>query len=153
MESRTISEDRLKKGPVAVIECFEEIPCNPCQTYCPKNAISLKDSIVSLPELDYKRCTGCGVCIPACPGMAIFVIDGSYSDTEGLVSIPYEFYPLPKEGQTVDITDREGKRVGTGQIFRVRASKSFDSTAVVTVKAPKEMLMVVRGFNMVEGDE
>ena len=24
------SEERLKKGPVVIIECVENIPCNPC---------------------------------------------------------------------------------------------------------------------------
>ena len=33
------SKERLAKGPIVVIECPEEIPCNPCETICPKNVI------------------------------------------------------------------------------------------------------------------
>ena len=29
------SEERMKKGRVAVIECVQEIPCNPCEGTCP----------------------------------------------------------------------------------------------------------------------
>ena len=35
----TPPEDRLNRGPVAVIECFQKIPCNPCYTKCISGAI------------------------------------------------------------------------------------------------------------------
>ena len=28
------SKERYEKGPVAVIECVQEIPCNPCEAAC-----------------------------------------------------------------------------------------------------------------------
>ena len=28
------SIERINKGAVAVIECYKEIPCNPCETAC-----------------------------------------------------------------------------------------------------------------------
>ena len=34
------SEERMRKGPVAIAECVEHIPCNPCETSCPFHAIS-----------------------------------------------------------------------------------------------------------------
>ena len=67
------SEERMRKGPVAVIECVQEIPCNPCQAACPKKAITIGENITHLPVLDQEVCIGCGICISRCPGLAIFV--------------------------------------------------------------------------------
>jgi Fe-S-cluster-containing hydrogenase component 2 len=60
------SEERLKKGPTAIIECIENIPCDPCVDACPFNAISM-EKITDIPEIDYEKCTGCGTCISMCP--------------------------------------------------------------------------------------
>ena len=43
---------RAAKGPVVVIECAENIPCNPCETSCPKGAISVGEPITNLPVVD-----------------------------------------------------------------------------------------------------
>ena len=40
---------RLKQGPVAVIECFQQIPCNPCAEACPRGAITMPGSISERP--------------------------------------------------------------------------------------------------------
>ena len=66
------SLDVIAKGPVAVIECAELIPCNPCEAACPSGAIKIGDSINNLPVLDEDKCTGCGICISSCPGLAIY---------------------------------------------------------------------------------
>ena len=34
------SEERMRQGRVAVIECVQEIPCNPCSFLCKFNAIT-----------------------------------------------------------------------------------------------------------------
>lgn len=147
-------KNRIKKGPVAIIECFEEIPCNPCQTCCPRNAISFDGPLTSIPKLDMEKCNGCSICVTKCPGMAIFVVDGSYSDAQGLVSIPYEFLPLPEKDQKVCITGRDGARLCEGKIHNIRTAKGFDSTAIVTLRVPTEHLMKARGFKFIsEGDE
>lgn len=62
------SQERMKKGPVAVIECVQEIPCNPCENACPFGAIKIGDPITNLPVLDGEKCTGCGTCVAMCPG-------------------------------------------------------------------------------------
>ena len=33
------SEERRKKGPYAIFECFQQIPCNPCYTACRFGAV------------------------------------------------------------------------------------------------------------------
>ena len=61
------SQERLAKGPVAVIECCQNIPCNPCETACKFGAITVGDPITNLPVLDESKCIGCGACANLCP--------------------------------------------------------------------------------------
>ena len=138
------SRKALAAGPVAVIECAEEIPCNPCERVCPRDAITVGEPITKLPVLDEEECDGCLACIAPCPGLAIFVVDETYSDDEATVSIPYEFVPLPEKGERVDALNRRGEVVAEGTVVGVRNPKAFDRTAVVTVAVPKELSMEVR---------
>ena len=41
--------ERQRRGPVAVIECFQEIPCNPCADACPRGAITMPENISQRP--------------------------------------------------------------------------------------------------------
>ena len=138
------TQERRIKGPVACIECFQQIPCNPCEEACPRGAITVGGEITGLPHLDEDKCNGCGICITRCPGLAIFGLDEAYSSSTSLVSFPYEYVPLPEEGQKVGCTDRMGKFVTEGVIHKVRTSKAFDHTAIVTVEIPREYVMDVR---------
>ena len=92
---------RMEEGPVAVIECAQEIPCNPCCRACPQGAITVAPVITALPSLRGEVCTGCGLCIPKCPGLAIFVVHKNYTESTSLVSFPYEYLPLPAVGDTL----------------------------------------------------
>ena len=129
--------ERLRKGPIAIIECIEEIPCNPCEASCLKGAITIGDSITNLPEIDFDKCIACGMCIAACPGLAIYIKDYTYSDTEALLSFPYEYFPLPNAGDMVEAVDRYGKTVCDARVIKVLNPKANDHTAVITVVYPK----------------
>ena len=83
-------EERFLKGPVAVVECVQQIPCNPCESACPFHAIHIGEPITNTPKVDKETCIGCGMCVAACPGLAIFLVDKSYSETEATVSFPFE---------------------------------------------------------------
>ena len=50
-------QNRLETGPVAMAECFQKIPCNPCAKACPKKAIHVEPDInpVSYTHLLHKR--------------------------------------------------------------------------------------------------
>lgn len=138
------TETRIEKGPVAFIECVQEIPCNPCEEACPYGAIKVGKPITNLPKLDADKCIGCGSCIPACPGLAIFVVNGAKEKAE--VSFPFEYYPLPKKGDRVDCVDREGNMVVQGKVLRIINPPKYFATVVITVEVPMEHIKKVRSI-------
>lgn len=141
-------QSRLAKGPVAMVECFQRIPCNPCATSCPAGAIEPFKNINDLPKLNTEKCTGCSACVSSCPGLAIFIIDETYSDKEAVVKMPYEYRPLPEVKSVVEVTNRAGKVVGTGVVIQVVNNKKQDKTAVVSVAVPKELSMEARSIQI-----
>lgn len=148
------SEERLAKGPVAVIECCQNSPCNPCQTACRFGAITVGDPITNLPVLDESKCVGCGVCITKCPGLAIFVVDKSRETAA--VSFPFEYLPLPEKGDTVKAVDRAGQYVCEAKVIRINNAKANDCTPVVTIEVPKELsddIRSIRRLNLPEEDD
>lgn len=140
----TPSPERIEKGPVAFIECVQDIPCNPCEKACPFGAITVGNPITTLPRLDDEKCTGCGICIAKCPGLAIFRIHKNYSNNTALVEFPYEYYPLPEKGDKVPCGDRAGEFVAMGKVAAVKNPKAYDGTSVITVEIPKEYFLDVR---------
>lgn len=142
---------RLKQGPAVVIECVEQIPCNPCAGACPRRAITVAPSLVSLPRVDYAKCNGCALCVARCPGLAIFVVDYSFSAAEAAVTLPWEMLPRPARDAVVTALDRSGRPVCRAQVVRVLDAKALDRCAVVTLAVPKRMWNVVRSFRVGRG--
>ena len=136
---RLPTDDHLKKG-VAIIECVQEIPCNPCVAICPVNAISM-ESINDLPKIDFNKCTGCKRCVGICPGLAIFVV--KIKDDKALITLPYEFLPVPKVGDIVTALDREGKLRGDAKVVKVNRE---GKTIVITIEVSKDLAMEVRNI-------
>lgn len=136
-----------KKGMHPVIECTQNIPCNPCQDACPKKCISIGDNITSLPiVLGDRDCINCGMCVASCSGQAIFLVDEDCGDGTGLVTLPYEFLPLPAEGAKGVALGRNGKPVCEAEVVSVKSAKAFDKTHLLTMRVPKEYAMTARFF-------
>jgi Fe-S-cluster-containing hydrogenase component 2 len=135
------TDEQLKKG-VAIIECIQEIPCDPCVAICPVSSISMKD-INDIPKINYDNCTGCKRCVGICPGLAIFVV--KVEDNKALITLPYEFLPIPKTGDIVTALDREGKSRGLAKITKVNRS---GKTTVVTIEVDKNLAMEIRNIRV-----
>lgn len=138
--------ERINKGPVAVVECYQKIPCNPCQTACPTGAIRIGDDINDIPRRDENLCSGCGLCVSRCPGLSIMIVDGSKSSETVEFRIPYEFLPLPQAGERVVGLDRAGQPVCEARVMRVMNPPSFDRTPVVTLEVDRKYLYDFRNF-------
>jgi len=146
-------EKDYKKGPIAVIECIEEIPCNPCETSCPKGAIEVGNPITNLPRIDFERCVGCGICVAACPGLAIYVKDYNYSEEEALITFPFEYLPLPKVGDIVTLAGRRGEEICEGKITKINNAKANKNTTILSASFPKEYLLDVITMKRLKKDE
>ena len=142
------SEERMAEGPVAVIECPEKIPCDPCQDNCPVGAIKLND-INDTPEVDFDKCTGCSICVESCPGLAIFTVDCSPGDGCD-VSLPYEF-TLPEIGEAVIGLNREGDEITEARVVKVKTrEESTRDTPVVTVRVSEKFVEELRNIRRKE---
>ncbi len=138
--------DRRRRGAVAVIECFQEIPCNPCADACPRGAITMPENISQRPVFDPDKCNGCGVCVGRCPGLAIFVVDYSYGEDTALLKIPYEFRPLPQAGDSVTALDRQGAAVGSARVVKVQEQKN--RTTILWLAVTAAMATAVRNIRL-----
>jgi Fe-S-cluster-containing hydrogenase component 2 len=135
------SMKQLEKG-VAILECVQEIPCDPCVASCPVHAISMRD-INAPPVNDFETCIGCTKCVGVCPGLAIFVV--KVQDDKAWVTLPYEFVAVPKVGDVVETVDRAGAARGKGVVTRVvRQGK----TMVITVEVDRRGAMDVRNIRV-----
>jgi len=142
------SAERLAAGPVVMVECIENIPCNPCAYACPRKAITIAGQLTDPPRVDFSKCNGCTLCIAKCPGLAIFVVHRDFSRTEATVTIPYELLPRPAVGASVAGLDRAGKVVCKARVVKVLDAKALNRCAVVTVAVPKRYWNTVRSIRV-----
>ena len=150
-----ISDDEIERFPGVihkvgvhpVLECTQNIPCNPCQDACSQGCISIGNNITSLPiSVADKKCINCGLCVASCPGQAIFLIDEDSGDGKASITLPYEFMPLPPVGSMGKALGRDGQVVCDAEVAKVRTGNAYDSTALLTISVPKEFAMKARFF-------
>ena len=165
-EGIELSQTLLKKGYVAndeierfpgvthragvhpVIECTQNIPCNPCQDACKFGCIKVGSAITHLPEVDEAaKCVGCGMCVASCPGQAIFLVNEDAGDGWATVTMPYELLPLPEKGERGVALGRSGATVCEAEVVECRTSPAFDQTRLLTIRVPKDAAMKARFFS------
>lgn len=136
-----------QKGIHPVIECTQNIPCNPCQDACPKHCIKVGDHITTLPAVDTQQtCVGCGMCVASCSGQAIFLVQEHYEDGYAAITLPYEFLPLPEKGERGYGLGRDGQKVCEAEVVDIKTSPAFDHTNLLTIKVPEEYAMRARFY-------
>ena len=139
------------KGIHPVIECSQNIPCNPCQDACPQKCIKIGEKITSLPVVDEKAtCIGCGLCVASCSGQSIFLVNEDYEEGYATVTLPYEFLPLPAKGMKGVALDRSGQKICEAEVVEVKALPVFDHTNLLTIRVPREKGMKARFFKQQE---
>ena len=62
------------------------------------------------------------------------------------MDFPFEYIPLPKEGDVVDAVSRGGEVVCKGRILSVKKPKAYAGTAVVSMAVPQEYIDEVRSM-------
>lgn len=155
LEKGYVADDEIERYPGVthmvgihpVMECTQNIPCNPCQDACAKGCISIGSNITSLPVVKNDvKCIGCGMCVASCSGQAIFLVDENVGDGFGTVTLPYEFLPLPEAGEKGIALGRDGQKVCEAEVVSVRSAKAFDHTNLLTIKVPSDMTMRARFY-------
>jgi Fe-S-cluster-containing hydrogenase component 2 len=140
-------EEDFNKGLIVVVECDEDIPCNPCENICGNCAITIGTPITNLPKMNADICDGCLRCIGVCPGLCIFGIKKHYNEKQSLIYIPYEYEPLPEKGLDVDALDRYGEFVCKAEVHRILAKKDKNISTIIGILVPKEFYATVRHFS------
>ena len=100
--------------------------------------ITIGSEITNIPVVDWDACSGCGLCVAACPGLAIYLKNYNYSENASLITFPFEYYPLPEIGQSVTMANRFGEEICIGMVLKVLTLKRNDKTAVISVSYPQE---------------
>ncbi|KXA97332.1 hypothetical protein AKJ37_03210 [candidate division MSBL1 archaeon SCGC-AAA259I09] len=137
-------EGKLEDNAIAVIECPQKIPCNPCEENCPVGAIKLED-LNAIPKVDTYNSTGCSICVQQCPGLAIFMVEYT-GDDKCEITIPYEF-ELPEEGEEIEALNRKGEKVCIGNVTdTLPREKSVGDTPTLTIEVPREFANIVRSI-------
>jgi sarcosine oxidase, subunit alpha len=129
-----------EEGIVPVFHCYQEVPCNPCTTVCPQQAIHTEDgTLTGLPVRDESQaCNGCMNCVAVCPGLAITMVDYRKDPQNPLVTLPYEVgRQAVEKGQSLEITDVDGTSLGHYEVVKIRVKKNYPRTLLVQVRMDK----------------
>jgi len=135
-----------------IIRCTEEIPCNPCASVCPVDAIRMQGERDDLMDLPFYQggCTGCMQCVLICPGLAI-TLARNIDDKSAEVVLPHEYLPAFKVGDRIALTGISGEFLEEGEVLKIRYVKKF-KTHLVHVKTSVKNGAFVAGIQVRPGN-
>lgn len=142
------ASDFKGKEQRVIIDCPQDIPCNPCEKACPTKAIIVGDKINQQPNYEPAKCIGCGKCLSACPGRAILMVQYHHSDTTSKVTMPFEFLPEPEVGKELELLNKDGEFVCKGKVIETRYFDDKDRCSLIEVELPKEKAFAIRSARL-----
>ncbi len=105
--------------PIASIECFEEIPCHLCETTCPTSAIKTGKIPRKTTVLTETQCTGCGLCLAACPSRSISLIQEQKDQSFSKITLAWSGPKPWKIGEFGMLLNRRGETLSSGRIIDI----------------------------------
>ncbi len=130
--------------PIASVECFEEIPCNLCQTSCPVTAITIgkvpraKGSI-----LNEDACTACGQCLVVCPTRSIALIQERENQSFSKITLPWKGAKPWSVGEFATLINRRGESLGSARIVGFAEPKN-DKVQLLQIEIPTHLIWEAR---------
>jgi len=142
-----------REGVSVVFHCDQEIPCDPCTSVCPQQAISTGEDILGRPRFIGDEigavCNGCTKCVTICPGLAITLVDYRKDSAMPTVSLAHEFgQDEVGAGDLVTVLDTEGVPLGQAEVFKVAAGRKMDRTVLLRLKAPAAIAPRIAGIQV-----
>lgn len=146
-----MKEEKSGKGNrYLVMDCLEQIPCNPCEEVCRRGAVAIGENLNGVPVFTAEKCDGCGACITICPGSCIYLVEEA-GEGRARVTMAHDRLPRPAEGSEVALVGRGGETVGQGIVCRVKNTRTDRHLWQVTVETSAEAAGSTRGFR--QGEE
>ncbi len=143
------SEVEKEDGVFPVFHCTQEVPCNPCISVCPVDALKTeRDEITGLPYMiDLDKCIGCMSCVGICPGLAITLVDYRKDSENPTITLPYEVWREKVEpGKEVPLTDNEGAILGRYPVQKVMDNPKYPGTLLVQFRVDKSRAKKIAGI-------
>ncbi|MEJ2382801.1 MAG: FAD-dependent oxidoreductase [Xanthomonadales bacterium] len=146
-----------REGVSVVFHCDQEIPCDPCTSACPQQAISTGADMRGRPRFIGDEigavCNGCTKCVTICPGLAITLVDYRKDSDWPTVSLAHEFGKDEiRPGDLVTVLDTEGVALGQAEVSKVAAGRKMDRTVLLRLKAPASIAPRIAGIQVQSPD-
>ncbi|MEO5970635.1 MAG: (2Fe-2S)-binding protein [Bdellovibrionia bacterium] len=142
-----VPQQAYKFRPVASVECFEEIPCNICQTVCPTSAIQIgKIPRNKGPILNEAACTACGLCVAACPSSSISMFKEEETKSTSPLTLPWKGSKAWTLGEFAVLINRKGESLGSARVSGIIPKETSSETQLIQVDVPTHLIWEARSL-------